>query len=196
MFSSAKGLLPGFVSLCMLSCALMCSAQSSLPPSWAYSSYFGGSQSDGISATALDASGNVYVAGTTASPNFPTTPGVYEPHYPGPSGSTVVFVAKFSPLGALIWSTFLGPGTTNFATMRRGIAVDSAQNVYLSGVFESPGFPTTPGLPRDGDVFVSKLNSTGSQLVYSGKMGINSDESREARLCSIVRATRSLSALA
>jgi len=175
MFSSAKGLLPCFVSLSILRCALVCSAQSSLPPSWAYSSYFGGSQSDGITATALDASGNVYVAGTSASPDFPTTAGVYEPHYPGPSGATVVFVAKFSPLGALVWSTFLGPGTTNFA-VPSGIAVDSGQNVYVSGVFQSPGFPTTPGLPRDGDVFVSKLNSTGSQLVYSGKMGINSDE--------------------
>src|ERR1039457_963104 len=90
-------------------------AQTTPPPSWVYSSYFGGSGQDGISAQTRDSAGDIYVAGTTTSSDFPTTPGVYESAYPGPTGYNVVYVSKFSPEGALVWSTFVGPGTFQFA---------------------------------------------------------------------------------
>src|ERR1700676_3658972 len=168
MFSPAKGLVAALV----FGWALMASAQTP-PPSWVYSTYFGGSQGDGITAATRDTDGNVYVAGTTASPDFPTTAGVYEPVYPGPAGYNAVFVSKFSAEGALVWSTFLGPGSYQFI-VASGVQVDSDQNVYVAGIFQDPGFPTTPGLPNNRSVFVAKLNSTGSQLVYGATMGGNS----------------------
>jgi len=90
------------IALSFLSC-LFASAQNALPNTWVYSSFLGGNQQDSISAQALDTAGNVYVTGTTASPNFPTTAGVYEPTFPGPRNDSVIFVSKFSPEGALIW---------------------------------------------------------------------------------------------
>jgi hypothetical protein len=152
---------------------LLCSAQTSLPASWVYSTYFGGSQFDGIGAITRDADGNIYATGTSASPDFPTTPGVYEANYPGPSGDSAVFVAKFSPDGALVWSTFLGPGSYEEYTIASAIQVDAHGNVYIAGIFQTPGFPTTKGLPDDGSVFIAKLNATGSELVYSMQVGPN-----------------------
>jgi len=169
MFSSAKGV----VAVVLFGCALTSSAQSAPPPSWVYSTYFGGSQSDTITAATRDAVGNVYVAGTSASPNLPTTVGVYEPAYPGPTGYSAVFVSKFSAAGSLLWSTFVGPGTYQFS-IASGIQVDSDQNVYVTGIFQDAGFPTTAGLPNNGSVFVFKLNAAGSQLVYGATMGGNS----------------------
>ena len=122
-------------------CSVIACAQN-LPPSWEDSTYFGRSGNDIISAQTTDASGNVYVTGITTSSNFPTTSGVYEPTYPGPSASDVIFVSKFSPGGALMWSTFLGPGCFDFLAPS-SLAVDASENVYVSGTFECSGFPTT-----------------------------------------------------
>jgi hypothetical protein len=157
----------------LVGCSMVCGAQTAPPPSWVYSTYFGGSSQDNISAQTRDSAGNIYVVGTTASPDFPTTPGVYEPVYPGPTGYEAVFVSKFSAGGSLVWSTFLGPGSYQFMGAT-GVQVDSNQNVYVAGIFQDPGFPTTPGLPNNGSVFVAKLNPSGSQLVYGTTLGGNS----------------------
>jgi hypothetical protein len=135
-----------------------------------YSSYFGGSSQDTITAQTRDSAGNVYVAGTTTSADFPTTAGVYEASYPGPPGYNAAFVAKFSPAGALVWSTFLGPGTYQFSVVS-GLQVDAAQNVYVAGIFQDPGFPTTARLPNSGSVFLTKLNASGSHVIYSALLG-------------------------
>jgi len=168
MFSSGR--LVALASFLILS--IFCYGQSSLPPSWLYSTYFGGSQSDGIGAITRDADGNIYVTGTSDSPDFPTTPGVYEASYPGPSGYQAIFVAKFSADGTLVWSTFLGPGSWQY-TVASAIQVDAEGNVYIAGIFQTAGFPTTQGLPDDGSVFVAKLNATGSELVYGMRVGPN-----------------------
>jgi|HubBroStandDraft_1064217.scaffolds.fasta_scaffold00006_78 hypothetical protein len=159
----------------LASWAFVSVAQSTPPPSWIYATYLGGSGSSTITAATRDAAGNIYVTGTTTSPNFPTTAGVYEPAYPGPTGDNVVFVSKFSSAGSLAWSTFVGPGSYQFG-IASGIQVDSDENVYVAGIFQGPGFPSTAGGPG-GSVFVTKLNSTGSQLVYSVLLGPNSIES-------------------
>ena len=148
-------------------------AQPSAPNSWVYSTYFGGSLSDGISAIARDAAGNVYVTGTASSPDFPTTQGVYEPVFPGPSGATAIFVAKFSATGALVWSTFVGPGAYQWS-IASTIRVDARQNVYVAGIFQDPGFPNTAGLPDDGSVFAFKLNAKATRLLFSTRLGGNS----------------------
>src|SRR5207245_2782042 len=87
-----------------------------------------------------------------------------------------VFVTKLDPSGsALVYSTYLGRGEAG------GIAVDSSGSAYVTGysVYETgycycgPNFPTTPGAfqPTGGGVFVTKLDPTGSALVYSTFVG-------------------------
>jgi hypothetical protein len=85
-------------------------------------------------------------------------------------------VSKFSAAGSLVWSTFLGPGSFQFG-IASSIQVDSDENVYVAGIFQGSGFPTTAGLPNSGVVFVVKLNATGSQLIYGATMGPNSTDS-------------------
>lgn len=159
-----------FACMLMLTSSIFSSAQSTLPPNWLYSSYFGGTRQDGISAQTRDADGNIYVAGTSNSPNFPTTPGTYEPTYPGPWGYNAIFVAKFSPVGSLIWSTFVGPGCPYYLSPS-SIQVDSSQNVYIAGIDECYTFPATSSPLNYGTVFVGKLNSSGSQLLYGADLG-------------------------
>ena len=78
----------------------------------AFSTYLGGSNWEHARDVVADAQGNVYVVGGTASADFPTTPGAYQRALrTGGSqafGPCDVFVAKFSPGGALIWSTYIG----------------------------------------------------------------------------------------
>jgi hypothetical protein len=138
-----------------------------------YSTYLGGTEGDGAGAIALDASGDAYVTGGTNSPDFPTTPGALQTTLLNPTGS---FITKLNPTGsALLYSTFLSQGVT------AGIAVDRYGNAYVTGTTLSADFPTTQGAyqttPNYGgegrvqDTFVSKLNATGSALVYSTYFG-------------------------
>jgi uncharacterized protein (TIGR03437 family) len=87
-------------------------------------------------------------------------------------------VTKLNPTGtALSYSTYLGgagQGAVLFGMTQEGtgIAVDAGGNAYVSGWTSASDFPTTPGAlqfpgPADYGGFVSKLNPTGSSLVYS-----------------------------
>jgi hypothetical protein len=134
-----------------------------------YSTYLGGSGGDTGGGIALDSSGNAYIAGSTTSTNFPTTPGAYQ------TSPTTVFVAKLNATGtALVYSTYLGPGSSNFGY---GIAVDSSGNAYVAGITSSSNFPTTAGAFQtiygggSSDLFVTKLNATGTALIYSTYLG-------------------------
>ena len=124
---------------------------------------------------AVDSAGSAYVTGTTRSKNFPTTPGAFQAHW---DAGWSTFVTKLNPTGtALAYSTYLGgsgPGALLFGMSQEGtgIAVDAAGNAYVSGWTGASDFPTTPGaLQFPGTAsyggFVSKLNPTGSSLVYS-----------------------------
>ncbi|GAN33996.1 MAG: hypothetical protein DYG83_13515 [Candidatus Brocadia sp. AMX2] len=106
------------------------------------STFLGGSSSDYANAIAIDSSGNVYVTGLTESSNFPTTLdasfGAYDIFF---NGSADAFVSKFSGnLANLIASTFLGGYSEeqSFA-----IAMNSGDNVYVTGSTASMNFPTT-----------------------------------------------------
>src|SRR5206468_5770928 len=71
-----------------------------------YSTYLGGDADDAGEGIAVDAFGSVYVKGTTASSNFPTTPGAFQPQLRGPSDA---FVTKLNTTGsALVYSTYGG----------------------------------------------------------------------------------------
>jgi hypothetical protein len=144
-----------------------------------YSTYLGSSGNDGGSGIAVDSSGNAYVMGSTTSSNFPITAGALQPTFGG--GSTDAFVSKLNRTGsALLYSTYLGGSNGNGG---EGIAVDSSGNAYVIGNTFSSDFPITAGalqptLGGKEDAFVSKLNSTGSALLYSTYLGgSGSDES-------------------
>jgi carbohydrate binding protein with CBM6 domain/beta-propeller repeat-containing protein len=146
-----------------------------IDPVLVYSTYLGGggisSKGDDLAyGIALDADRNAYVAGSTTSANFPTTAGAFDTTV----SSADVFVTKLNATGsALVYSTYLGGG---FDDSGRGIAVDAAGNAYVTGYTRSSNFPTTTGAFQTtfggySDAFVTKLNPTGSALVYSTYLG-------------------------
>src|SRR5213593_2593929 len=144
-----------------------------IDPVLAYSTYLGGSATDIGHGIAVDAAGNAYVTGDANSSDFPTTLGAFQPTGRGPA-----FVTKLNATGsALAYSTYLGNGNGNASA----IAVDAAGNAYVTGI-AGPNFPTTPGTfqttPGGGlaDAFVTKLDPTGSALVYSTYLGGSSTD--------------------
>ena len=142
-----------------------------------YSTFLGPARTPGI---AVDSAGDAYVTGLAAQ-NFPTTPGAYKTQLLGtPTDLGDVFVSKLNPTGSgLIYSTFIGPGAGSAPV---AIAIDGAGNAYLTGP-ALPGFPTTTGAFQTVDRsaalgvtgFVTKLNPTGTALVYSTYLGGKSD---------------------
>ncbi|HKP53179.1 MAG TPA: SBBP repeat-containing protein, partial [Chloroflexia bacterium] len=124
---------------------------------------------------ALDEQGYIYVTGFTQSPNFPTTPGSFQPFF---NGYYDAFVTKFTPAGnSLVYSTFIG-GTLEPPygdDEAFDIAVDGAGQAHITGRTNSPDFPTVravqPTKQDVNDAFVTKLNASGSDLIYSTFLG-------------------------
>jgi uncharacterized protein (TIGR03437 family) len=156
-----------------------------------YSTFLSGNQTDGCIALAVDAAGHAYVTGGSDSPNFPTSPGAYQarPRLGSAQVRYDVFVAKLVADGsALSYSTFVGGSGSETG---HGIAIDAAGHAYVTGVTNSPNFPTTAGALRStlagsggsplfypiGDAFAFKLNPTGSELLYSTYLGGARDDS-------------------
>jgi hypothetical protein len=137
-----------------------------------YSTYLGGSTGDEYcNSIAVDSSGSAYVTGFTNSTDFPTTAGAFQT---ANLGSNDVFVTKINAAGnALIYSTYLG-GTS--IDQSNSIAVDSSGSAYVTGYTQSTDFPTTAGTYQttsagSNDVFVTKINTAGTSLVYSTYLG-------------------------
>jgi Beta-propeller repeat len=112
-----------------------------------YSTYLGGGGDTGV-AIAVDSSSNAYVAGQTSSSSFP----LVSPYLSTPTGS---FVAKFSPSGVPVYSTYFGL-TSGQST--RGIAANDTGEAYLTG---------NVGTASGDAAFISKLNASGSVLLFS-----------------------------
>jgi hypothetical protein len=137
-----------------------------------YSTYLGGSSFENGRAVAINGAGNAYVTGETASSDFPTTAGAYQTTI---GGSSDAYITEFNAAGSgLIYSTYLGSADDEFGS---GIAIDAAGNAYVAGGTFSTNFPTTSGAYRTSfvgtgpDAFVTKLNASGSALVYSTYVG-------------------------
>lgn len=119
-----------------------------------------------------DNSGHVYLSGSTANPCLPATAGAFQKTLP--KSNTSGFVAKFdtnvAPASSLVFSTYLG-GSDGIDEVN-AIAIDSSANVYVSGTTSSTNFPHGAifgsGSPR---AFISKLNSSGSGLIFSTLLG-------------------------
>ena len=131
--------------------------------SFALVTYLGGSGVESAAGVAVDALGNMYVAGTTSSTNLPVSPGGFQPSNQG--GDVDGFVMKLSPTGSLVYSTYLGGKGRDEIY---GLAVDRLGSAYVTGFTDSKNFPATEGaLGSKGSYFTAKLNATGSELIYS-----------------------------
>lgn len=140
-------------------------------PAYGFSTYLGGSKCDAAAGVALDPAANVYVTGTTSSTNFP----VFNAFQPAAADQFFgeAFVTKLTTTGSFIYSTYLGGNVTDTAF---AIAADAAGNAYVTGTTSSSTFPILGAIQgtnngSQGDVFVTKLNSQGSALVYSTFLG-------------------------
>jgi aldose sugar dehydrogenase len=139
-----------------------------------YSTYVGGSGIDRGDGIAIDSNGNAYVVGRidSTSTNFPSTVGSFAATYRGGDFDGVVF--KLNAQGnALVYSGFLG-GEENDSV--EGVTVDSAGVAYVTGGTKSNSFPTTltayqGNRAGDTDAFLTKINSSGSGLLYSSFIG-------------------------
>ena len=161
-------------------------------PVLSYASFLGGEGTDTANGIVMDAAGNLYVAGSTNSSQFPTKAAFN----PGLSNATnVAFIAKFNPAAAgdnsLIYSTYLGG---NISDEGMGIALDANNNVYITGRTLSTNFPLknafqtsfstatnckdSAGNPATCEhAFVTELAASGKSLVYSSNLGgTNQDE--------------------
>jgi hypothetical protein len=141
-----------------------------------YSTFLGGSGAADIGyAIAVDSTGSTYVTGETfAATTFPDTPGAFDNTY---DGSRDAFVAKLNATGTgLVFATYLGGSGGSTGDFGYGIAVDDDGNAYIAGHTDTANFPTTLGafdttLSGTDDAFVTKLNASGSALVYSTYLG-------------------------
>jgi hypothetical protein len=139
-----------------------------------YATYIGGRGDDRAAAIAVDsASGQIYIAGSTASIDFPLVSSIR----PTLGGTRDAFVVKLNAIGNLmLYSTYLGGSGYDAAT---AIAIDTAGNAYIVGDTQSTDFPlVTPVQPVSGgamDAFVTKLNSAGA-LSFSSYLGGANDE--------------------
>ncbi|MGH7814273.1 MAG: SBBP repeat-containing protein [Candidatus Binataceae bacterium] len=151
-----------------------------IDPGLVYSTYLGGSTNDLGNGIAVDSAGNAYVTGFTQSSDFPVTAGAFQTTFPDTSSffGSSVFVTKMNATGsALVYSTYLG-GSSGTGDLGYGIAIDSSGNAYVTGLTKTIDFPTTPGAYQtinhdsgSGDAFVTKLNATGTGLIYSTFLG-------------------------
>ncbi|TFH09747.1 MAG: hypothetical protein E4H14_03840 [Candidatus Thorarchaeota archaeon] len=138
-----------------------------------YSTFVGGSALDFSYSLALDSSNNAYVTGYTTSSNFPTTSGANDTSH---NSGDDVFILKLSSDGStLLYSTFVGGSSTDAGF---SITLDSSNNAYVTGYTTSIDFPTTLGAYDTSpngvqDVFILKLSSDGSTLLYSTFVGGN-----------------------
>jgi hypothetical protein len=144
-----------------------------------YSTYIGGESFDGGYSIAIDGSGNAYITGRTKSTNYDITPGAFQTTYGGGLTYGDVFVTKLNSTGtALIYSTYIGGSDDDIGY---SIAIDGSGNAYITGRTNSNNYDITPGafqttLGGGPDVFVTKLNSTGTALLYSTYIGGSSTE--------------------
>jgi hypothetical protein len=158
-----------------------------IDPVLVYSTYLGGSGDDLGGGIAVDQEGFAYVAGVTTSLDYPTTPASFQSAFGG--GDTDVFVTKLNRTGtALIYSTYLGGSGFEATVSAVGFAVDKNGNAYVTGNTTSSDFPITPDAFQstfaggDADTFVTKLNRTGTALVYSTYLG-GSECGNAAAIC-------------
>ena len=143
-----------------------------------FSTYYSGANNDYAYGLTVDGAGNAIIVGITNSADLSTK---------SPYQSTIkslqdAFVAKFGPTGAMLFGTFLGGSGPDTAT---AVAVDSSNNILVTGYTTSTDFPTKTGsyqMVNNGniDAFLTKFSADGSTLLFStyiGSTGIDQSNS-------------------
>ncbi len=136
-----------------------------------FSTYFGGVGTDAmnLSSGGVDAAGNIYFAGVSNSFDYPITPNAFQTEN---GGSDDAVVTKINAAGnTVLYSTFLGGNLVDAAD---ALAVDPGGNAYVTGFTRSANYPTKNAFQselKDPDAFVTKLNPSGSELVFSTFLG-------------------------
>jgi hypothetical protein len=136
-----------------------------------YSTFLGGTGSDEGLGIRVDAQGNAYIAGKTQSRDFPHSQGAILPAIPA-SATGSGFVSKISPSGNgqkdLLYSSFFGgDGSAPLFDQATGIAIDSSNNVYITGQTYSTAssFPVFPPSTAATPAFQTSLNSTSDAFI-------------------------------
>jgi photosystem II stability/assembly factor-like uncharacterized protein len=144
--------------------AVLLHADSSQP---VFATYLGGGGSEVVGSVATDVQGNIYIAGRTDSVDFPVKNAIQS----SSKAFSQIFIAKFSPTGELLFSTYYGGTANDLAT---AIAVDPTGNMYVTGALQSTDFPVTNAMqPRSAgavDAFVMKIDPS-FHVVYSTYLG-------------------------
>ena len=146
-----------------------------------WSTYLGGSGADGVGANDLvtDSSGDVYIAGSTTSLDFPVSANAFQKSYGGGQNDSFGFywgdgfVTKLSPNGdSLIYSTYLGGNSDDCVA---GIALDGDGYAYVSGGTFSTNFPMKDAFQSTfggtEDAFIAKLAPDGTAILFSTYLG-------------------------
>lgn len=151
-----------------------------------WSTLLGGNGADFTNSLAVDSNGNSYVVGYTLSTDYPVTAGAFQTTN---SGGQDGFIAKVnSSATALSYATYLGGGLQSDRIW--DVDVDADGNAVVAGQTENSNFPTTTGAfdtvwNNSSDAFLTKLNSTGTALVYSTFFGgTGADKAFAVRLAS------------
>jgi uncharacterized protein (TIGR03437 family) len=138
-----------------------------------FATYFGGMGNETASGVQVDASGNIWVAGSTSSFDLPVSKHALRQQLKGVSN---IFLAEFNPQGQLLACTYLGgSGTDTIESLR----LDANGDPWIFGQTNSPDFPFKSGsppalLPSFYSVFLAKIASSASQLLYSAPIpGVN-----------------------
>ncbi len=134
-----------------------------------YSTFLGGSGRDEGQAVAVDSFGNAYITGETYSSDFPLLNPVQGTYYGGE-----IFLAKLSPTGSLLYSTYFGGPSVDEVAL--DIAVDTSGKAYLTGTVTGSNFPVYNAYQSTytgggNDAFIVKFDSTLSNVIYSTYLG-------------------------
>lgn len=157
-----------------------------------------GGGTNAATGVAVDGAGNAYVSGASSSSFFPTTPGAFQPAFNGSAQCWVdvnAYVVKINTAPAscsaadvngtyvtcpesLVYGSYLGGSVNSFAN---GIAIDAAGNATVTGGTAAADFPVTAGAAQGAnaggtDAFVTRLNASGSALLYSTYLGGSADD--------------------
>jgi hypothetical protein len=141
--------------------------------------YIGGTEDDAAEAIGIDSAGAVYLLGSTASINFPKTPGSFK------TSGTGLFLTKIDPSGSkLTWSTLLGlagelaNGASPFSDDQLPylLALESSGTAVIAGSSLGANFQTTPGVfettaPAAGAPVLMRMNAEGSAPIYATYFG-------------------------
>lgn len=143
-----------------------------------YSSYIGGELGENLNGVAIDAAGNLFLVGSAYSDQYPVTAGAFQPRNNGFQNG---FVTKVAPTGdRLVYSTFIGG---ELVDELKAIAIDSAGNAYVGGATSSNNYPIRNAIqnahrtgPPGLDGCITKLNASGSDILYFTYLGGNGNE--------------------